>query len=106
MASDISTDDDSGNEYNYYNNYVVFEPHNQSDKHRLEDYPFEVLTTEQILQHMNECIEEVSNYVEVLHSNIILFLFLKICLFVFVLVALYCNQNTTEPLSLGQGKIN
>lgn len=76
MDSDISSDD-SGNEsseYNYYNNYVVFEPKNQRDKLKLEDYPFEVLTTEQILQHMNECIEEVRNYVEVLHIYIIDFL--------------------------------
>lgn len=80
MASDISTDDDSSNEYKYYNNYVVFEPHNQSDKHGLEDYPFEVLTIEKILQHMNECIEEVRNYIEVLHIYIIYFFNMHICL--------------------------
>ncbi len=76
MDSDGGTDDDSDNEsieYNYYNDFVEFEHHNQKDQHKLEDHPFEVLTTEQILQHMNECIEEVRIVVEVLHISIVEF---------------------------------
>lgn len=30
-----------------------------------EDYPFEVLTTEEIVQHMVDCIKEVNTVVEV-----------------------------------------
>ncbi len=37
----------------------------ERDKHKLEDNPFEVITIEQILKHMNECIEEVRIVVEV-----------------------------------------
>lgn len=31
----------------------------------IEDYPFEVLSTEQIVQHMVDCIKEVNSVVEV-----------------------------------------
>lgn len=34
-----------------------------------EDYPFEVLTTEEIVQHMVDCIKEVNTVVEVSHGN-------------------------------------
>ena len=53
--------DVSGNESSEYNNSVELE----ENKQELEDYSFEVLTTEQILQHMNECIEQVKSVVEV-----------------------------------------
>lgn len=32
------------------------------------EYPFEVLTTEEIVQHMLDCIAEVNNVVEVSHG--------------------------------------
>ena len=32
-----------------------------------EDYPFEVLTTEEIVQHMVDCIKDVNTVVEVTH---------------------------------------
>lgn len=34
------------------------------------EYPFEVLTTEEIVQHMLDCIKEVTNVVEVSLKNI------------------------------------
>lgn len=34
-----------------------------------DDYPYEVLTTEQIVQHMVDCIKEVNTVVEVIYSN-------------------------------------
>lgn len=36
-----------------------------SHRHDEEDFPFEVLTTEQIVQHMVDCIKEVNAVVEV-----------------------------------------
>ncbi len=69
MDSDEDIYDDSGNESSGDDDDVEFamveEPNNQKDRQELEDYPFEVLTTEQILQHMNECIKEVNIVVEV-----------------------------------------
>lgn len=39
---------------------------NQREKQNdCEDYPFEVLSTEEIVQHMVDCIKEVNNVVEV-----------------------------------------
>ncbi len=40
---------------------------NMSSKDKMdfdEDFPFEVLTTEQIMQHMQDCIKEVNNVVQ------------------------------------------
>ena len=73
MESVECTDDDSGNEsseYDYYNDYVGFNPQDQKDKHKLEDNPFEVMTIEQILKHMNECIEEVRIVTEVYTTHL------------------------------------
>lgn len=67
-STDEDTDDDSGNETSEFNNSVEFKPNNQKDKQ--EDYPFEVLTIEQILQHMNERIENVRTVVEVLYTHL------------------------------------
>lgn len=68
MDSDEDIYDDSGNESSGDDDVefaMVEEPSNQKERHELEDYPFEVLTTEQILQHMNECMKEVNTVVEV-----------------------------------------
>ena len=35
------------------------------EKHDVEEFPYEVLTTEQIVQHMVDCIKEVNAVVEV-----------------------------------------
>jgi len=71
MDSDeeIMYDDyDSGNESSGDDvEFAMAEEPNNPNKERqeLEDYPYEVLTTEQILQHMNECMKEVNIVVEV-----------------------------------------
>lgn len=56
-----SGDDDFGMEVDVAN-------HKERGQVEAEDYPFEVLTTEQIVQHMVDSIKEVNNVVEV--SNI------------------------------------
>lgn len=72
MDSDeeIMYDDyDSGNESSGDEDVefaMVEEPNNPKDRQELDDYPYEVLTTEQILQHMNECMKEVNIVVEVM----------------------------------------
>ena len=63
MDSDEDSDD-SGNESSEHNNHVELD----KDKQELGDYSFEVLITEQILQHMNEFIEQVRSVVEVRHT--------------------------------------
>lgn len=42
------------------------------------EYPFEVLTTEEIVQHMLDCIKEVTNVVEVMSNKI--FMFACVCI--------------------------
>ena len=71
MDSDEDIYDDSGNESSGDDDVefaMVEDPNNQKDRQELEDYPFEVLTTEQILQHMNEFLKEVNIVVEVKQS--------------------------------------
>lgn len=41
------------------------EPSTAREKMEIEDFPYEVLTTEQILQHMIDCIREVNSVVEI-----------------------------------------
>ena len=71
MDSDeeIMYDDyDSGNESSGDDDVefaMVEEPNNPKERQELDEYPYEVLTTEQILQHMNDCIKEVNIVVEV-----------------------------------------
>lgn len=60
--------DDSGNESSGDDDVefaMVEEPNNPKERQELDEYPYEVLTTEQILQHMNECMKEVNIVVEV-----------------------------------------
>ena len=72
MDSDeeIMYDDcDSGNESSGADDVdfaMVEEPNNHKDRQELDDYPYEILTTEQILQHMNECMREVNVVIEVI----------------------------------------
>ncbi|KAK8778939.1 hypothetical protein V5799_019718, partial [Amblyomma americanum] len=40
------------------------EPTTAKEKMEIEDFPFEVLTTEDIVQHMINCISDVNNIVE------------------------------------------
>jgi len=65
---DMMYDDyDSGNESSGADDVefaMVEEPNNHKDRQELDDYPYEVLTTEQILQHMNECMREVNVVIE------------------------------------------
>lgn len=64
--------DDSGNESSGDDDVefaMVEEPNNPKERQELDEYPYEVLTTEQILQHMNECMKEVNIVVEV-HKTI------------------------------------
>lgn len=49
-----------------------------------EDYPFEVLTTEEIVQHMVDCIKEVNTVVEVIHDFSFLVGWVMSFFFVFV----------------------
>jgi ariadne-1 len=65
---DIMYDDvDSGNESS--GDDVGFsmdeEPNNHKERQEIEEYPYEVLSTEQILLHMNESMKEVNTVVEV-----------------------------------------
>lgn len=71
MDSDeeINYDDyDSGNESSGADDVefaIEEEPNNQKERQEVEEFQYEVLTTEEILQHMNECIKEVNMVVEV-----------------------------------------
>lgn len=66
---DMNYDDyDSGNESSGVDDVefaMVEEPNNQKERQEVEEYQYEVLTTEQILQHMNECMKEVTTVVQV-----------------------------------------
>jgi ariadne-1 len=73
MDSDEETlydDVDSGNESS--GDDVGFPPmevdpgnHHKDRPNETEEYPFEVLSTEEIVQHMVDCIKEVNTVVEV-----------------------------------------
>lgn len=66
-----------------------------------DDYPFEVLSTEEIVQHMVDCIREVNSVVEVL--NHIIFDFFPI--FEHPASDTYHhNSDTTQSFSVGQRK--
>ena len=64
-------DEDSGHEIEDDDNEDFIgmemepEPSSTPDKRDVEDYPCEVLTPEQIVQHMVDCIKEVNAIVEV-----------------------------------------
>lgn len=65
---DTKDDVDSGNESS--GDDVDFamevETHNTRERQtELEEYPYEVLSTEEIVQHMVDCIKEVNTVVEV-----------------------------------------
>lgn len=63
----IYDDVDSGNESSGDDDFAmeVESSHNRERQNDNEDYPFEVLSTEQIVQHMVDCIREVNLVVEV-----------------------------------------
>lgn len=72
MYSDDEIGIDSGNvsseeEDNY--DFMEVDSTNQrsssNNQNDLLEYPYEVLTTEEIVQHMLDCIKEVTNVVEV-----------------------------------------
>ena len=106
MDSDeeIMYDDyDSGNESSGDDDVefaMVEEPNNPKERQELDEYPYEVLTTEQILQHMNDCIKEVNIVVEV--CAIFLFMLCNIINIFLLSDALNCDQNVAEPFPLGQ----
>ena len=65
IGSESSEDDDSESTmvdvlFDAYDVYPVEEPNHHENRQELDDYPYEVLTTEQVLQHMNECVKQVS----------------------------------------------
>uniref|UniRef100_A0A6M2DJA0 RBR-type E3 ubiquitin transferase n=1 Tax=Xenopsylla cheopis TaxID=163159 RepID=A0A6M2DJA0_XENCH len=63
----IYDDVDSGNESSGDDDFAmeVESSHNRERQNDNEDYPFEVLSTEQIVQHMVDCIREVNLVVEI-----------------------------------------
>lgn len=61
-------DVDSGNESSGDDVDFAMEVESHSTREKqteLDEYPFEVLSTEEIVQHMVDCIKEVNNVVEV-----------------------------------------
>lgn len=79
MDSDDDTrdNDDSGNVSSGDDDFPMEEDINSTKERTLEpeDYPYEVLTTEEIVQHMVDCIKEVHNVIEVIDSILLLFCF-------------------------------
>lgn len=81
MDSDDDTFDnvDSGNVSSGEDDFPMEVDMNSSKERQNEpeDYPFEVLTTEEIVQHMVDCIKEVNTVVEVrdMTSTFIIILF-------------------------------
>ena len=57
-------DSDSGNETSDGEDAAVMQLEEGRGTDIEEEYQFEVLTTEQILQHMNKCIDEVNTVVQ------------------------------------------
>jgi ariadne-1 len=71
MDSDDEIGIDSGNQSEEEDNYDFMEVDAQrstNPQNDLIEYPFEVLTTDEIVQHMLDCIKEVTNVVEVRHN--------------------------------------
>ena len=60
--SDMEDDDDDDN---FVDIGVDVEPSSAQEKHEVEDFPYEVLTPDYIVQHMVDCIKEVNAVVEV-----------------------------------------
>lgn len=78
MDSDEETYDDvdSGNESSGDDVDFAMEvevPNPKEKQPDTDEYPYEVLSTEEIVQHMVDCIKEVNSVVEVLsaHSQVI-----------------------------------
>ena len=66
-------DGDSGNESSGDDVDFAMEVDTNTTKERppdVDDYPFDVLTTEEIVQHMIDCIKEVNTVVEVMRLYI------------------------------------
>ena len=74
---DMLYDEDSGNEIgdaveeeedeDFVDMGMEPEPSTQ-EKHEGEDYPFEALTADHIVQHMVDCIREVNSVIQVLKN--------------------------------------
>ncbi|VVC98096.1 unnamed protein product [Leptidea sinapis] len=64
---DTKDDVDSGNESSGDDvDFVMDETHSTRERQtELEEYPYEVLSTEEIVQHMVDCIKEVNTVVEI-----------------------------------------
>lgn len=64
---DTKDDVDSGNESSGDDvDFAMDETHSTRERQtELEEYPYEVLSTEEIVQHMVDCIKEVNTVVEV-----------------------------------------
>lgn len=64
---DTKDDVDSGNESSGDDvDFVMDETHSTRERQtELEEYPYEVLSTEEIVQHMVDCIKDVNTVVEV-----------------------------------------
>lgn len=72
-SDDESFDGDSGNVSSGEDDFVMdVDPQFGSNNKQQDpdDYPFEVLTTDQIVAHMTDCIKEVNSVVEVRLKNI------------------------------------
>lgn len=71
MDSDIDSyadENDSGNVSTDDDNFAMdVDINNTRQQVDLENYPYEVLTTEDIVRHMVDCIKEVNTVVEVCH---------------------------------------
>lgn len=66
MDSEEETYDDSGNESSDVDFPMESEANNPRDRQtEVDEYPFEVLSTEEIVQHMVDSIKEVNTVVEV-----------------------------------------
>ena len=72
-------DNDSGNESSGDDIDIAMEIEANNPRERsndIDEYPFEVLSTEQIVQHMVDCIKEVNMVVEVSILKITAFYYL------------------------------
>lgn len=65
-------ENDSGNESSGDDVDFAMEVESAATRDRqndTDDYPYEVLSTEEIVQHMVDCIKDVNTVVEVCHSS-------------------------------------
>jgi len=53
-----------------------------------DDFPYEILTTDELVQHMVNCIKEVNTVVQVRCKGHVLYYFVLVCLLTF-----FCHPN-------------